>query len=465
MKKSPLRPLLASIGGLSLVCVFLAVTDGGCGDDEPAANVDGPGVDGSPSGEDGQSQQTGDSMPGNEAGGDSGPTHGLSPTFVHRDINHVLSTGQSLSVGSSGVPPLSTTQPYANTMFSRGLQPGGTMLTDFAPLVEATVETMSAGMSSLITKMAREELLINQPADKKSHDMLFSLHGIGGTAYVGLKKGTAAFTNGMAQAKAGFDLAKATNKSYVVRAVTNVHGESDHIANNANYEANLVEWQSDYEKDVQAITGQTDPIPMLHTQMSSWTKFNSAVSTISIMQLAASVKSNGKIVMVGPKYHVEYVADGVHLSAKGYRHMGEDYAKVYRKVILEGKTWEPLRPLSVTRVGAVITVKFHVPSPPLVLDTTLVSDPGKNGFEYFDTVAPPPIQSIVLSGPDTVTITLAAVPTGTNRRLRYAYTGIAGANGGAKTGPRGNLRDSDPTVSRNAEKLFNWCVHFDELVP
>jgi hypothetical protein len=451
--------------GLALVCAFLAVTDGGCGDDDaPPGNVD-PNPDGAANPNDGQSQQTGDSsMPGNEDA-DSGPTNGLSPTFVHRDINHVLSTGQSLSVGSSGTPPLSTTQPYANTMFSRGLQPGGTMLTDFAPLVEATVETMSAGMANLVTKMAREELLVGQPDGKKSHDMLFSLHGIGGTAYVGLKKGTGAFTNGMAQAKAGFDLAKAMNKSYVVRAVTNVHGESDHIAANANYEADLVQWQSDYEKDVQAITGQTDPIPMLHTQMSSWTKFNSPVSVIPIMQLAASVKSNGKIVMVGPKYHVEYVGDGVHLTAKGYRQMGEDYAKVYRKVILEGKKWEPLRPISVTRVGAVITVKFVVPSPPLVLDTTLVTDPGKNGFEYFDTVTPPAIQSVALTGPDTVTITLASEPIGTNRRLRYAYTGTVGANAGATTGPRGNLRDSDPTVSRNNEKLYNWCVHFDELVP
>src|SRR5262249_4928504 len=153
------------------------------------------------------------------------------------DINHVLSTGQSLSVGAASGPPISTTQPYANTMFSRGLQPGGTMLTAFAPLVEGPdVETMSSGMSSLVTKMAREELLVGQPEGKRSHDILMSLHGVGGIAYSGLKKGTAPFTNGIAQARAAFDLAKAANKSYVVRAVTNVHGETDHVNNNANYE-------------------------------------------------------------------------------------------------------------------------------------------------------------------------------------------------------------------------------------
>ena len=39
---------------------------------------------------------------------------------------------------------------------------------------------------------------------------------------------------------------------------------------------------------------------------------------------------------------------------------GEDYAKAYRRVVLEGKTWEPLRPKSITRTGAVVTVEMHV---------------------------------------------------------------------------------------------------------
>ena len=52
-----------------------------------------------------------------------------------------------------------------------------------------------------------------------------------------------------------------------------------------------------------------------------------------------------------------------------------------------------------------------------------------------------------------------------NRRLRYAFTGIANARGGPTSGPRGNLRDSDATPSRNGYALYNWCIHFDEAVP
>lgn len=392
--------------------------------------------------------------------------------FVHRDINHVLGTGQSLSVGSQGMPYLTTTQPYDNITFVTGVLSGGTGLTSFIPLVEGDtlganqVETLSSSFANLVTKMAREEVFAGGDAGKNGHDLLVSAHGVGGTAYVGLKKGTTPFTNGMAQVTAGKALAQAAGKSYVVRAVTNVHGESDHIAMNASYQANLLEWQSDYESGVKAITGQAEPVPMFETQISSWTKYGQATSTIPKQQLGAHVAAPGKVILVGAKYHLQYVADGVHLTAAGYQHMGEYYAKAYRRVVLEGKTWEPVRPQTISRSGAVITVKMHVPVPPLVMDTTLVSDPGNYGFEYTDdSGAAPAIASVAIAGPDTVTITLAAAPSGANKRLRYAWTGAVGARAGATTGPRGNLRDSDATVSPGGYDLSNWCIHFEETVP
>jgi hypothetical protein len=410
-----------------------------------------------------------------DAAADADDNPVLSPTFVYRDINHILSTGQSLSVGAAGTPPLSTTQPYQNLMFSTGVISAATGLTAFAPLIEGTsaapnagVETMSAGLVNLVTKIARETLLVGQPQGKTSHDILLSGHGVGGTPYSGLKKGTTAYANGIAQVNAAFDLAKASNKSYVVRAVTTVHGEADAIAGNEDYEENLVEWQSDYETDVKAITGQSEIVPLFQTQISSWTAYGTHVtnSDIPIEQLQASIDHLGKIILVGPKYHLPYAADGVHLTNEGYRHMGEDYAKAYRRTILEGKPWQPLRPISATRAGAVITVKFTVPAPPLAFDDQAVTDPGNRGFEFYQDGADiPDIASVDLVGPDTVTVTLASTPTGTNQQIQYAYTGATDAHGGPTTGPRGNLRDSDATPSRNGYALYNWCVHFSVPVP
>lgn len=442
-----------------------------CGDDE--AGVDAPPVDpgaDSSASQDGASSDdsaTADSATDATVDADA---DGAAPfVFVHRDINHVLGTGQSLSVGSQGTPFLTATQPYDNITFVTGVLSGGTGLTSFIPLVEgdgAGVETHSSSFANLVTKLAREIVFASGPVGKNGHDLLVSAHGVGGTAYVGLKKGTTPFSNGMAQVTAGKTLAAAAGKSYVVRAVTNVHGESDHVAKNAAYQANLLEWQKDYEDDVKAITGQTEPVPMFETQISSWTRYNTTTSEIPRQQLGAHVAAPGKVILVGAKYHLEYVADGVHLTAAGYQHMGEYYAKAYRHVVLEGKTWEPVRPKTITRAGAVITVKMHVPVPPLVIDTTLVSDPGSYGFEYADdSGAAPAIASVAVTAADTVTITLAEAPTGANKRLRYAWTGTLAARAGATTGPRGNLRDSDKTPSRGGYDLSNWCIHFDEGVP
>jgi Carbohydrate esterase, sialic acid-specific acetylesterase len=396
-----------------------------------------------------------------DAGTDAPP-----PILPYFDVNHILSMGQSLSVGSVGSPALSTTQPYDNRMFVTGVLAGGTGLTSFVPLVEGSVETMSSSLANLVTKLARDVDLTSQPEGKRSHELLVSVHGVGGTAYAGLKKGTAPYAAGMAQAKAGMAVATGLGKSFQVRAVTTVHGESDHIAGNVTYEADLIQWQADYESDVNALTGRAGTLPLFQTQMSSWTKFGQATSAIPYAQLAAHVDRPGKIVVVGPKYHLAYAPDGVHLTNQGYRHMGEDYAKAYRRVVVEGGTWEPVRPKSVTRVDKVVTVTFHVPAPPLVLDTTLVTNPGNFGFEFVDDAAVTPgIASVALVAQDAVQITLTATPTGANKRVHYAAASLAGANGGPTTGPRGNLRDSDATPSRNGYALYNWCVHFLAPVP
>jgi hypothetical protein len=299
-----------------------------------------------------------------------------------------------------------------------------------------------------------------------AHDILVSVHGAGGTHYEGLKKGSPPYSYGMEQVEAAKLVAASTGKTYGVRVVTTVHGERDHVYLNDHYAADLAEWQRDYDADVRAMTGQSEPIPMLETQIASWTKYGNATSTIPIQQLAAHIQNPGKVILVGPKYHLPYVADGVHLTNEGYRRMGEYYAKVYRRVIIEGKTWEPLRPKTISRFDNVITVVMHVPVPPIVIDPSRVTDPGKDvGFEIVDpSPTPAKVYTIIVSAPDTLTITLTHAPA-TNSRLRYAYTGEVDANAGPTTGPRGCVRDSDETPSRNGYLLENWLVVFDEPIP
>ncbi|MCB9870760.1 MAG: hypothetical protein H6837_12955 [Planctomycetes bacterium] len=78
--------------------------------------------------------------------------------------------------------------------------------------------------------------------------------------------------------------------------------------------------------------------------------------------------------------------------------------------------------MTVRLEGAQITVRFHVPETPLVLDTTSVVDPGNFGFEYTDSSPTPPrIRKVSLVDEDTIRIELDAAPTAAAKFVRYAY--------------------------------------------
>ena len=138
-----------------------------------------------------------------------------------------------------------------------------------------------------------------------------------------------------------------------------------------------------------------------------------------------------------------------------------------KQVLVDHAAWDPLKPVKITRSGAIITVKFAVPVPPLVIDTTRVLAQTNYGFEYADDAASATINGVSVVSGDTITITLSTTPTGANPRLRYAYTGVSGAWAGCNQAgsARGNIRDSDTTPSLYGNNLYNWLVHFDYPVP
>lgn len=362
-------------------------------------------------------------------------------------LNHILSTGQSLSIGAGGSPPLSLQQPFQNRMFPEGPL-SRSDLSALIPLVERGVETPASGMANLVSYC------------EPWHTTLISLHGAGASPYRWIKKGTEVYALGLKQVEAGKALAATAGMDYTVRAITLVHGESEHYDSNFNYANDLADWQRDYEVDVQAITGRNIPLPMFHTQISNWTRAGRPTTTSKIpqLQLKASLDSHGKIIMIGPKYVMPYGPDGLHMTNASYRWLGEYYGKVYREVVLKGKAWEPVHPVSVERQGTEIRVRFHVPILPLVFDETLVSNPGNYGFTFSGAQ----IVSVSLTGPDTV---IVKIDKATGGMLEYAMHAPVDALSGPLTGPRGNLRDSDPTASRYDNTLYNWCVHFSEEVP
>ena len=159
-------------------------------------------------------------------------------------------------------------------------------------------------------------------------------------------------------------LAATAGRSYVVRAVANIHGESDDAgyatnhpefpaAGPADYGAALIQWQKDLETTVKAVTNQTQPVPMFISQLSGW--YRTTTSKVAQYQLDAHVAAPGKVILIGPSYPYDINgSDCLHYTSASSRRIGEYFAKVYTKVVLGGEAWEPVRPKKITRVDNVV---------------------------------------------------------------------------------------------------------------
>lgn len=289
-------------------------------------------------------------------------------------------------------------------------------------------------------------------------------HSGGGRAYVDLKKGTSYYLDALAAVQGLQDIIDASGGAYTGRVylVDLVHGEQDEKDhdNKALYKSYLEEWQSDYDTDVKAITGQAEGIPMLYDQISSHAY--SAICDICLAQYETAKENPTTHFLACPKYMFQYV-DSSHMDNTSYQWLGEYHGKAQRAIINDG-SWTPLWPTSVVRSGAIITATFAVPTPPIVFDTAIVPAAFANyGFEFSQVGgAGETISNVAITDAanGVVQITLSGTPTGTNQRLRYAYSKLDSVT----LTPRGNLRDSDGAVSRWGHPLFNWCVHFDEAI-
>lgn len=375
--------------------------------------------------------------------------------------HHILITGQSNSTGSEALPILNTVQNYQNRSFNTGVRAGSSNLTSFIPLVEALDSTFNG--QTIATSMTDFIWALVESEGRSPIPYLVSANGVPGARYDELSRGTAPYNAGIIQVQEAKRISLLMNKDYKVKAICNIHGESDQEYAKLNYGANVTTWQQNYEQDIKAVTQQTDSIPMLLCQQNAYSPSNaSSPSTSTALEVWKAHKANpDKIVLVGPRYQYDHPGTTLHLSGYMQQWHGEQYGKVYKHVVVDGKSWRPLSPKTVTLNRSVIDVEFYVPAPPLVFDLSMIVSPNLTtyGFEYFDeSSSPPTITSVLILNPTTIRITLASPPTGAGQ-LRYAYTGT-GAGAGHWNGSRGNLRDSDATPSLHGYPLYNWCIQF-----
>ncbi|HZL44454.1 MAG TPA: dockerin [Verrucomicrobiae bacterium] len=399
------------------------------------------------------------------------------------DWSGVIGTGQSLAVGEGGRPVLSTNQPYGNLKLSTEhlawpIDPNDTNLS-MVPLIEPIGRLSTSYPSSWPNNIAGET-----PHSAMANQITAMVRAAAGRDFIGVhgevgengqcmiylkKNATQKGVNGrsyeaaLIETKAITRLAKAAGKTYGVGAIIVTHGECD--AGNQNYENDLRQLWQDYNTDLPAITGQRQKIQMIVSQQNAVN--DRSASTLA--QWKVGVDYPAEIVCSGPKY--QYPSrEGIHLTAEGYRQLGEKYGQIYYERVVLGKDWQPLQPTRLEREGAVITVHYHVPVQPLVWDTAFQKPhesveewkEGK-GFEVSaSTGGKVAIASVAISG-DAVLITCASDP-GAGARVSYAMIGERARMAAPFKGTFrwGLLRDSDPFQGAGSGKgQPNYGVAFE----
>jgi len=404
------------------------------------------------------------------------------------DWTGILGTGQSLSVGARAMPVLSTNQPYGNLKLSTAklpwpVDPNDPQIT-LVPLVEPVGRLAPTYPSSWPenidgetphTAMASQLSAMVKAAAGRDFTSVHSAVGEDGQGMIYLKKGAVphgvnghSYQAALTETKAIARLAKAADKSYGIGAIIITHGETD--AGNKDYEAQLYQLWCDYNTDLPAITGQSQKIPMIVSQQDSFGDHSPSTQA----QWQAGVDHPEEFVCSGPKYQYPYFRDAVHLTANGYRMMGEKYAQVYYQRVILGQHWLPLQPTGVQRAGAVLTVSFHVPVGPLAWETTFSAPHASvtewsqgRGFEVTSAAgARIAITSAEISG-NAVVITCAADP-GPGAKVSYAMVGERAKMSAPYAGTTrwGLLRDSDPFIGASTQQPQpNYCVAFDLTAP
>lgn len=347
---------------------------------------------------------------------------------VIKDINHIIHLGQSLAGGEQSLPVVTDSiTGFGNFKFeigthtwSNGYYPNQPELRDmkkftFVPLTAQKGErgeTIANGMCDHLSQTIRDMFHID------SH-FLFSFSGEGGR-YIreldkrhddakdiraGNRKSFGGYyITSIDDVKRAKKTADSLQLTYSVFGITWMQGEAnesmmvnrwDTVRNLqetiAIYKKDLIQLKNDYQQDISTITGQKQDIPFF--------TYQTAGNVAGVAQLQAC-ELEKDMFMVAATYMLPNAenghyfsqnklvhGDGIHLTADGERWLGEQFGKVMRKVIIEKKDWQPLRPLKAwsDKNRKAVFINFHVPEPPLVIDTTFLPKQENGlGFNIYD---------------------------------------------------------------------------------
>jgi hypothetical protein len=382
--------------------------------------------------------------------------------YFSSDILHVISYGQSLSVGFK-TNAISTASQNNSLMFQ-----GGTITWDTAPaatkydtlvlLKETAKETLISGaVNSAIAKVVQKQA---NTWDSLGSKILGSAAGISGVSIGGLKKGTTNYNQLLQDVTSGKARANELGKSYTLPVLFWTHGEANVGNTQLSYYTDLKQLVIDFNADVKVITGQVDDVQVIMTQLSRQASATSSNIQYAIAQVCDELANAH---LANPSYIMSY-GDTVHMNATSYRLLGAYYGKVMERVLFNKLTYSPLKIVKTLAQSNIVQVFYNNESD-LVFDVATVTNPNNYGFRVLNSaLAELTISSVVITRKDCITITLSA-PLTAGCFLTYADFSASGI--GATVGSRGNVREAnlDYYLEGSANiKLYNWCTMFNKLI-
>ena len=436
--------------------------------------------------------------------------------------NHLVGYGQSLMVGTAGIPALSTTAKHGNLMVGDNVQGNANAQTNLwdpldtttlTPLIatvmnsppphnippseQATTppgttlpgENLLVSACNLLKKWWNQDLSISEDTTRL---LVANSAAIGGETIAALSKGASPeIYNRLPQLcdDAQTAVTAAGGGTYGWPLVLFAQGYQDEVGSTtkASYKSLFIQLYHDFCTDViTAKLAQTYPPAMLMSQTipggNPFTDANQMPILNAQWELGTDSVGTPWCYLIGTDYPYPGLlglgANLPHLTSNGYRWQGAMFGKVAHYV-MQGKGWRPLEPIQATCRGVEVLINFSVPFPPLVWDTpycaTRVAQtwPDK-GFAVYDSGGQNSVIDAEITGQATVLLTLAR-PSVTNGTVRVQYANAAHIGG--------QLRDSDPAVSEDIYTytpgsgqdasenivalvgkpypLWNWCICFD----
>ena len=266
--------------------------------------------------------------------------------------------------------------------------------------------------------------------------------------------------------------AKERGWDFYVPAICWMQGESDIIDyTNEDYKGTLQQLHKDLNRAVKVITNQKTDVHFICYQSNAVSiadKFNplnyECIEMKPSQAIVNLIIEDSLFEASGPTYPYTFMREYLHIDAIGQQHIGYLDAKAVMNIIRgKGKTFG-LIPQSISAEGNDLIVKFHVPCPPLVLDTINVKYADFFGFSVINKDGENIISNASLEG-DSVRLSCKKSPI--NCKVRYAVNGEK-MKSGRLHGPRGNLRDSqdekeEMVIQGKTYPVYNWAYQFDIL--